>query len=129
MPQRFIYNKLIRNNMPKITESCGNKSVFDIIEDDKLFEQLLGKKMIEETNEYLASDGDKEELADMLEVFYAFLESKNYNIQEIEEIRLEKQSKRGSFSEHKFQKYIDVLNPDSLELYKKSTYTAIEEVN
>ena len=53
-------------------------------------------KTVIEVKEYL-EDNNIEELADIVEVIYGILNSMNVSIQEFEEVRINKQERRGAF--------------------------------
>ncbi len=92
----MIYNKLVRDNIPDIIESKGEKA-FIHIADDKEYESTLNAKLHEEIGEFFENPC-VEELADILEVLYAIGSFKNIDLKKIEEVRLEKVDKRGSFN-------------------------------
>ena len=58
--------------------------------------KCLIKKLDEELLEY-HQDQTIEELADLLEVLYAAAKARGYSIEEIEQLRVEKQKARGGF--------------------------------
>ncbi len=91
------YNKLVRDKIPDIITSKGNKPVVEVLEESEYIDKLE-EKLEEELNEYIV-DKSIEELADLVEVIYAILKVKNVNIEEFEKIRLDKAEKRGSFDE------------------------------
>ena len=93
-----IYNKLIRDKIPQIIEATGKSAIVEKVSNDT-YVTLLNQKLTEELQEYLDSN-DIEELADLVEVIYAILDSRNISIQEFESIRLNKVLKRGAFKEH-----------------------------
>ena len=95
-----IYNKLVRDKIPEIIEKDNCKAITRILNNEEYINEL-NKKLKEETNEYL-QDNNVEELADIIEVIYAILDSKNITINEIEKIRQEKATKRGAFKEKIF---------------------------
>ena len=95
-----IYNKLVRDKIPEIIEKNGEKPIICILDDEE-YKRELDKKILEEINEYLATD-DVEELADVLEVMYAILEYKKVSTSDLEKIRENKKEKRGGFSEKIF---------------------------
>ena len=95
-----IYNKLVRDNIEEIMISKGAKPVTRILSDEEYLIEL-NKKLLEEVNEYLESE-DIEELADIKEVFLAILEVKQISNDTLEEIRLNKVKKRGSFKKKLF---------------------------
>ena len=90
-------NKLVRDQIPEIIEKSGNKCSIEILSDEEYIE-MLDKKLDEELTEY-HRDKNIEELADLLEVIYAATEARGYTINQLEEIRLKKQSERGAFKE------------------------------
>ncbi len=92
-----IYNKLVRDNIPEIIASSNKKCEIKIVEKDELTE-LLNLKLQEEVSEYLESN-EVEELADILEVIYGILDSKNISKEELEDIRIKKKEERGGFKE------------------------------
>ena len=72
----------------------------------KLFKTELDKKLQEELNEY-AESGSIEELADLVEVVYGILEWHEISLKTFEDIRLNKQSKRGSFKKRLYLEYVE----------------------
>ena len=90
-----IYNKLVRDKITEIIEADGRVAKYKILDDNE-YRQELNKKLQEEVKEYL-EDNNVEELADIVEVIYGILSSMNVSIQEFEEIRINKQEKRGAF--------------------------------
>lgn len=93
------YNKLVRDRIPEIIESTGKAFTTRVLsEEDYLIE--LKKKSFEELEEYHDAETRKEaieELADLMEIVCAFAKSHDATLEEIEAIRREKASKRGSF--------------------------------
>lgn len=90
------YDKLIRDKIPEIIESNGSVAVVEIL-DDKGYLKYLDIKLGEELKEYL-EDGSVEELADLVEVVYALLDSKGVSREDFETIRIDKVEKRGAFT-------------------------------
>lgn len=95
-----IYNKLVRDNIRDIMIKNGAKPITRILNDKEYLEEL-NKKLLEEVKEYLES-GEIEELADVEEVILAILKTKGLTKDNLEEIRLIKSKKRGSFSKRIF---------------------------
>ena len=91
------YNKLVRNCIPKIIAEKGESAVVHVASDEE-YKEKLKEKLLEEVNEYVQS-GDAEELADLLEVFYAICDNSDFSVEDIEKIRADKAEKRGGFSE------------------------------
>lgn len=95
-----IYNKLVRDNIPKICENNNQIATIRIL-DNKEYLNELNKKLQEEIVEYLEA-GDIEELADLEEVLLAILDAKNISYEDFEKIRLSKVEKRGAFKKRIF---------------------------
>lgn len=91
------YNKLVRDNIPKIIEKNGEKAVVHTANEEE-YREKLREKLIEEVQEFL-EDESIGELADILQVVYAFCELKGIDKQELESLRKEKEEKRGGFKE------------------------------
>lgn len=98
-----VYNKLVRDKIPEIMINGGSKPVIHILNDAEYLTELH-KKLLEEVNEYLL-DNNIEELADIMEVFYAILRAKHIDVEELEKVRLSKANKRGVFDEKIFLEY------------------------
>ena len=91
------YNKLVRDNIPKIIEQDGNIPITRILDDEEYLKEL-DKKLLEEVNEYL-NDQNIEELADIYEVLLAILKARKIELEELEKVRKEKVLKKGAFEE------------------------------
>jgi len=91
----IIYNKLVRDRIPDIIAESGKQPVVEIL-DMKSYKAFLDAKLAEELKEYILSDS-VEELADMAEVIIAILEYKSVSHDEFDEIRNDKNNKRGKF--------------------------------
>ena len=98
MDNRKTFNKLVRDRIPEIIESNGEISEIEIL-DDLTYTKMLYEKLFEECNEFLNADDKSkvEEMADVLEVLYAIADTLGVTIQDVENVRLEKQEKRGAF--------------------------------
>jgi predicted house-cleaning noncanonical NTP pyrophosphatase (MazG superfamily) len=94
------YNKAIRDKIPEIIQkdgfSCNIKNL-----SDKEFLVEIEKKLSEEVEEY-QSDKNPEELADILEVIYRIAKLRGVSKEELENIRIDKNDKRGSFDKNLF---------------------------
>jgi predicted house-cleaning noncanonical NTP pyrophosphatase (MazG superfamily) len=66
---------------------------------------MLDKKLDEELAEY-HKDQNIEELADLLEVLYATAKARGYSIEEIDQVRVEKQKARGGFDKKILLKWV-----------------------
>ena len=87
--------KLVRDKIPDIIKKSGKKPVTRIANYDE-YKKALREKFLEEAKEFYES-GEKEEIADLLEVIYSILKSEGLSLKEIEGIRKKKAKKRGSF--------------------------------
>lgn len=87
----FIPEIMIKNGATPVTRVLNNEEYL----------QELNTKLFEEVNEYLES-GSLEEIVDIEEVILAILKTKNISIDELEKIRVDKSSKRGSFDKKIF---------------------------
>lgn len=93
----IVYNKLVRDKIPKIIEDGGNSCVTEILSDEEYL-RMVDAKLDEELAEYHA-DGSVEELADLLEVIYAAAKARGYTVEDLETIRKEKAKNRGGFDQ------------------------------
>ena len=90
-----IYNKLVRDRIPEIIEASGKTCETEILSDEEYL-KMLDMKLDEELAEY-NQEKNIEELADLLEVLYAAAKARGYSIEELEQVRIEKQKARGGF--------------------------------
>ena len=91
------YHKLVRDKIPEVLDAKKIKYTISIAGEIE-FEKKLSEKLQEEVDEFNESK-DIEELADILEVVYAFADLKKSNKEEIETIRVKKAKERGSFNQ------------------------------
>lgn len=101
----MIYNKLVRDKIPRIISDDGRIAVTRVLSNDEFLTEL-DRKLNEECAEYQA-DKSLEELADMLEVIYAIAEARGFTIAELECVRAEKAKKRGVFKNKIFLERVD----------------------
>ena len=95
MGAKIVYNKVVRDRIPEIIETSGRTCATEILSDEEYL-QMLDKKLDEELAEY-HQEQNIEELADLLEVLYATAKARGYSIEELEQVRVEKQKARGGF--------------------------------
>ncbi len=92
---KTIYNKLVRDLIPKIITESGRTCTTAILSDEEYL-VLLEKKLDEELAEY-HKDQTIDELADLLEVIRAIVVARGWSLDELEEIRRTKAQTRGEF--------------------------------
>ena len=92
----MIFNKLVRDKIPEIIESSGEKPLCRILDDEEYL-LCLEAKLDEEVKEYHESKSI-EELADILEVVYALAEAEGHTKDELMSAYRKKNEKRGDFS-------------------------------
>lgn len=102
------YNKAIRDKIPEIIKNSGYSYNLKILPDEEFLIEIE-KKLAEEVSEY-QKDKDVTELADILEVIYRIVELKGVSKEELEKIRITKNSERGSFDKNLF--LIDTSKPE-----------------
>jgi predicted house-cleaning noncanonical NTP pyrophosphatase (MazG superfamily) len=90
-----VYNKLVRDNIPKIIEETGGKAEIRILSDEE-YRTFLEAKLDEEVGEY-HRDKTAEELADILEVVYALASAIGCSREELQAIYQKKHDARGGF--------------------------------
>ena len=93
-------NKLVRDNIPDIIRSNGEKAITKTLNEAEYLKEL-NNKLIEEVNEYLES-GNIIELADVYEVILALIKAKGVQKDEFEMIRKNKVLKNGAFDKRIF---------------------------
>ncbi len=95
-----VYNKLVRDKIPRIIEAAGEKPNFRILEQEE-FRRALQDKLDEEVAEF-HRDQNPEELADILEVVLALAKSVGCSPEELTEIYRRKREDRGGFDHRVF---------------------------
>lgn len=99
-----IYNKLVRDRIPEVIEKTGKQFTTRILDNEEYIKELKTKSF-EELNEYLHTENDKdavEELADLLEIIHALADCHGANFEQVEQVRKEKEEKRGGFKDKIF---------------------------
>jgi predicted house-cleaning noncanonical NTP pyrophosphatase (MazG superfamily) len=90
--------KLVRDKIPEIIRAKGELPSTRIAKGAE-YQSLLLAKLSEEVLEFIASDGDPGELADILEVVIALADGLGIGQQELERLRAKKAAERGGFSQ------------------------------
>ena len=89
------YYKLVRDRIPEIIEANGQTCITETLSNEEYL-RLLDEKLAEELAEYQASKS-LEELADLLEVMRAVVKARGWTLEQLEQLRAEKATKRGRF--------------------------------
>lgn len=90
-----VYNKLVRDCIPKIIEADGKTCFTEILSDGQYLE-MLDAKLNEELAEYQERKS-LEELADLLEVMQTVVQARGWTWEQLEQVRQEKAARRGGF--------------------------------
>ena len=89
--------KLVRDKIPQLIRSTGAEPSIRIARPAE-YSRLLRDKLAEEVLEFLGSDDDLSELADVLEVVLALTRDLGYSPGHLEQLRIRKAAERGSFT-------------------------------
>jgi predicted house-cleaning noncanonical NTP pyrophosphatase (MazG superfamily) len=89
--------KLVRDKIPQIIRSKGQEPLIYTASPEE-YGIRLRDKLREEVEEFLASDNDPEELADILEVLHALADQTGADQQQLEKLRATKAEMRGGFA-------------------------------
>lgn len=98
------YYKLVRDRIPEIIEANGQTCITETLSDEEYL-RLLDEKLAEELDEYQANKS-LEELADLLEVMRAVVKARGWTLEQLEQVRSEKATKRGRFEKKIFLKEV-----------------------
>jgi predicted house-cleaning noncanonical NTP pyrophosphatase (MazG superfamily) len=90
--------KLVRDKIPQIIRSKGLEPVIYMASSEE-YGTRLRDKLREEVEEFIASDNDPEELADVLEVLCALAERAGTDRAQLEKLRMAKAEERGGFAD------------------------------
>lgn len=90
--------KLVRDKIPDIIRADGLEPMIRVANPEE-YAVRLRAKLREETDEFLASDDDPEELADILEVVHALARQIGVTPEKVEELRAAKAAERGAFND------------------------------
>lgn len=93
-----VYDKLVRDRIPEIIESSGNKCEIEVVSDEVALEYLY-KKLNEEVSELL-EDKNLDEIADVMEVLFTIGSKYGYSEADILARRNEKKDVRGGFEDN-----------------------------
>lgn len=90
-----VYDKLVRDRIPEIIESSGNKCEIEVVSDEIALEYLYNK-LNEEVCELL-EDKNLDEIADVMEVLFAIGSKYGYSEEDVLDRRNDKKDARGGF--------------------------------
>lgn len=99
-----IYNKLVRDAIPRVIEKAGKELSMRILDEEE-YKAEVKKKLGEELEEYKEAATNEEaieELADILELLHAATKIHGSSIEELEGVRKAKAEKRGGFEKRIF---------------------------
>lgn len=92
----YVYNKLVRDKIPEeINSEKGRHCNYRILNDEE-YSQELDKKLFEEAHEFIEEHNPKE-LADLMEVIFNIASFYKISMENVENLRLNKNYKKGSF--------------------------------
>ena len=98
MKMIYNYNKLVRDKIPEeINNIDGRKANYKILNDNEYIQEL-DKKLFEEAHEFI-EEHSVEELADLMEVIYAIMKTKNISFEDVKIARDIKNKKKGCFTD------------------------------
>ena len=104
-----VYNKLVRDEIPKIIKQAGKKCDWVVL-NSKQYTIELKRKLIEESKELNTAISRAEvieELADVYEVLESILIDQRIDIKDINEKRITKNIEKGSFESRLFLKSVE----------------------
>lgn len=112
---RKIYNKLVRDNIPKMIEKSGRKAQYRVLEDKEEYIQALRNKLLEETNEFLAAQSVREmvdELNDIKEVVDAIADVIGIDCREMARFRYLKSCANGIYGKRYFLECVEEVDAE-----------------
>lgn len=102
-----IFRKLVRDKIPKIIVSDGQKAVTRVL-DGKEFVIALENKLLEEVRGFRTDAADKKmELADIREVLDALMNEYGFSEEEIVVLQAKKRAERGGFAKRLFLEKVE----------------------
>lgn len=90
--------KLVRDKIPEIIRAEGLEPVIRVAGPEE-YAARLRDKLREEVGEFLDSDDDPEELADILEVLHALARQIGVSPERLEQLRAAKAAEAGAFAD------------------------------
>jgi predicted house-cleaning noncanonical NTP pyrophosphatase (MazG superfamily) len=101
-------DKLVRDRIPEIIESNGDRAVTHLLDDGSYYTALLAK-LAEETKEVRLAQADDllAELADVLEVVQALARTAGVTWEQLLALTADKRARRGRFDRRIFLEYVE----------------------
>ncbi|MBQ7467099.1 MAG: nucleoside triphosphate pyrophosphohydrolase [Clostridia bacterium] len=98
-----VYNKLVRDKIPEIIKSKGERPIVKELYFSE-YKLALEKKLNEECQEVIGASGTErvEEIADVLEVLRALAKLEGFSLKQVISVADEKNAKRGAFEKRIF---------------------------
>jgi predicted house-cleaning noncanonical NTP pyrophosphatase (MazG superfamily) len=105
---RVDYNKLVRDRIPEIIGSRGDRAVTRVLDEVGYRDALLAK-LVEEAQEASGADAEElpVELADVLEVLRALAKALGMSWEQLVALAADKQTRRGGFEGRVFLEYVE----------------------
>ena len=105
---RVDYNKLVRDRIPEIIGSRGDRAVTRVLDDEGYRSALLAK-LVEEAQKASGARAEElpGELADVLEVLQALTEALGMSWEQLLALTADKRARRGGFEGRLFLEYIE----------------------
>jgi predicted house-cleaning noncanonical NTP pyrophosphatase (MazG superfamily) len=105
---RVGYDKLVRDRIPEIIESGGDRAVTHLLDDGSYHAALLAKLTEEAKEARLAKTEDlPAELADVLEVVQALARTAGMTWEQLLALTADKRAQRGGFDRRIFLEYVE----------------------
>ncbi|UTX51700.1 nucleoside triphosphate pyrophosphohydrolase [Candidatus Saccharibacteria bacterium TM7i] len=110
----FVYEKLVRNNIPSFHDEAGHKSTVKKLEGSELTSALTAKlhEEADEVNAALTQDELIEELADVQQVIEDLCLTNNIPKEQLLEVMTKKSERKGGFSEGYYIETVTMPNED-----------------
>lgn len=108
--KRFKIEKLVRDNSGRVIEQRGDTVFERILTQDNEYLALLKEKLREESTEIINAQNKSElieEIADVLEVMYAFASLYEFTMEDVEKKRIEKQATYGGFKGRVYAQWVE----------------------
>jgi predicted house-cleaning noncanonical NTP pyrophosphatase (MazG superfamily) len=99
------YNKLVRDNIPKLIEESGRNYSSRILEEKEYLDALLNK-IVEEVEEFRARNNE-EDIADIYEALDCLVLLKEYEQMHIDYLKLIRREARGSYKDRILLEEVD----------------------